>query len=91
MATFTVLPLGDEDFRIWARLMHRQSDTLFEDALIAATAKGHGLIVVTGNVGDFARFGVPLLKPFESRGARGAALDVRIRYGPHLSDWPIDG
>lgn len=32
--------------------MHRKSDTLYEDAMIAATAYAHGL-VVTRNVADF--------------------------------------
>lgn len=35
------------------------------DALIAATARASGLTVVTRNVKDFHRFGVPLLNPFE--------------------------
>ena len=50
-------------FRCWARLMHRQSDTLVEDAMIAAIAKVHQLTVVTRNVSDFRRFDVPLLHP----------------------------
>ena len=53
-------------FRCWAKLMHRQSDTLYEDAMIAAVAKVNGLTVVTRNVRDFAGFGVPVLNPFES-------------------------
>ena len=47
--------------------MHRQSETLYEDAMIAAIAKVHQLTVVTRNVGDFSHFGVPLLNPFTSR------------------------
>lgn len=53
-------------FRCWAKLMHRQSDTLYEDAMIAAVAKVNGLTVVTRNVRDFAGFGVPVFNPFES-------------------------
>ena len=53
-------------FRIWARLMHRRSDTLIEDAMIAATAQVHGLAVVTRNVADFKAFGVPVLDPFKA-------------------------
>ena len=53
-------------FRCWAKLMHRQSDTLYEDAMIAAVAKVNGLTVVTRNVRDFTGFGVPVLNPFES-------------------------
>lgn len=54
-------------FRIWARLMHRQSDTLYEDAMIAATAIHHRLTVVIRNIADFKHFGVPLHDPFEFR------------------------
>lgn len=53
-------------FRCWAKLMHRQSDTLYEDAMIAVIAKVNGLTVVTRNVADFASFGVELFNPFES-------------------------
>jgi len=35
------------------------------DALIAATALVHGMIVVTRNVADFAATGVPLQNPWE--------------------------
>ena len=65
-ASYNVLPLDAETFRIWARLMHRRSDTLYEDAMIAATAKRHQLTVVTRNVGDFAHFGVALFNPFDA-------------------------
>ncbi len=60
-----VLSMDTATFRIWARLMHRRSDTLYEDAMIAATAQRHGLTVATRNVGDFVPFGVALLNPFE--------------------------
>jgi predicted nucleic acid-binding protein len=53
-------------FRAWARLMHRKSNTLYEDAMIAATAKVHGLTVVTRNVADFNALGLHVLNPFES-------------------------
>ena len=53
-------------FRCWAKLMHRQSDTLYEDAMIAAVAKVNGLTVVTRNIRDFTGFGIPVLNPFES-------------------------
>jgi predicted nucleic acid-binding protein len=51
-------------FRRWAGLMHHQSDALFEDAMIAATALVHRLTVVTRNTRDFASFGVLLVNPF---------------------------
>ena len=64
--TFNVVPMDAQTFRVWARLMHRTSDTLYEDAMIAATAKVHKLTVVTRNVTDFKIFGVSVLNPFTS-------------------------
>lgn len=64
--TWNVLPMDAPAFRAWARLMHRRSDTVTEDAMIAATAQIHGLTVVTRNLADFKAFGVPLLNPFEA-------------------------
>jgi len=64
--TTNVLPMDGPAFRCWARLMHRQSDTLYEDAMIAAIAKVNHLTVVTRNWSDFKAFGVPLLNPFET-------------------------
>jgi toxin FitB len=65
--TFNILTMDGPAFRRWAQLMHRQSDTLYEVALIAAIAKEYKLTVVTRNVGDFRNFAVPLLNPFTSR------------------------
>jgi len=64
--SYNVLPMDGETFRVWARLMHRKSDTLFEDAMIAATAIVHELTLVTRNVTDFAQFDIPLVNPFAS-------------------------
>lgn len=61
---FNVVPMDAAAFRMWARLMHRKSDTLYEDAIIAATAKIHKFTVVTRNVTDFKHFGVQVLNPF---------------------------
>jgi predicted nucleic acid-binding protein len=62
--THNILPMDAQTFRLWARLMHHQSDALFEDAMIAATALVHQLTVVTRNTRDFAAFNVPLFDPF---------------------------
>ena len=66
---YNVLPMDGPAFRMWAQLMHTRSDTLYEDAMIAATARIHNLTVVTRNVADFAGFDVAVLNPFKSRGA----------------------
>jgi hypothetical protein len=62
--TFNILSMDGVAFRCWAQLMHRQSDTIYEDAMIAAIARVNHLTVVTRNVADFSRFDVPLLNPF---------------------------
>jgi predicted nucleic acid-binding protein len=63
--TYNVLAMDAPAFRCWARLLHRRSDHLIEDAMIAATAEVHNLTVVTRNVRDFEVFGVRTLNPFE--------------------------
>lgn len=67
--SYNVLPMDAATFRTWAQLMHRKSDTVLEDAMIAATAKVHGLTVATRNSADFKPFGVPLFNPFKAASA----------------------
>lgn len=62
-ASTNVLVMDAATFRLWARLMHRRSDTPYEEATIAATAKAHDLTVVTHDVADFEPFGVRVLDP----------------------------
>jgi len=63
-ATYNVLPMDAVTFRLWAKLMHRQSDSVYEDAMIAASALVHKLTVVTRNIRDFERFQVSVFNPF---------------------------
>ena len=61
---YNVLPMDAAAFTAWAKLMHRKSDTLYEDAMIAATAKVHGLTVASRNVADFQSLGFEVFNPF---------------------------
>jgi predicted nucleic acid-binding protein len=63
-ATYNVLPMDGRIFRAWARLMHRRSGSLVEDAMIAATAVVHDLTVATRNSRDFQKLGVGIFNPF---------------------------
>ena len=67
MFTGQVLAMDAAVCREWARLMHRRSDTLVEDAFIAATARVHRLVVATRNVRDFKTLGVETLNPFDQK------------------------
>ncbi|HTQ96793.1 MAG TPA: type II toxin-antitoxin system VapC family toxin [Candidatus Acidoferrum sp.] len=63
-----VLPMDSACFREYARLMRDRSEALTEDAMIAATARVHGLIVATRNENDFDLLGVPVFNPFKPTG-----------------------
>ena len=45
--------------------MHRRSDTVREDAMIAATARIYGLTVATRNESDFRHLEVAVVNPFK--------------------------
>jgi toxin FitB len=59
-----VMAMDGHCFREYARLMHGRSDTLREDAMIAAIARLHSLTIATRNERDFELFNVPVLNPF---------------------------
>ena len=65
--SYSVLSMDANCFREWGRLMHRKPDQLLEDAMIAATARIHGLTVVTRNERDFLHLQVRIVNPFTSR------------------------
>jgi toxin FitB len=66
-AAYNVLPMDASTFAAWAKLMHRKSHTLYEDAMIAATAQVHGLTVASRNVADFQALGFDVFNPFVPR------------------------
>lgn len=63
--SFAALPMDSACFREWARLMTGKSPELIEDAMIAATARVHGLEVATRNERDFRKFQVGAFNPFQ--------------------------
>jgi len=64
---FRILPVDRPTAELAADFRFAHS-TSINDSLIAATAKIHGLTLVTRNVSDFAPTGVPVLNPWEKAG-----------------------
>ena len=65
VAGYGILPMDAAAFREWARVKHRKSDILIEDAMIAATARVHRLTVATRNMRGFRQLDVDVTNPFE--------------------------
>lgn len=65
--SYTVMPVSREIFTEWAHIYYGKSDELYEDAIIAATARVHGMTVATRNERDFAQFPVEIYNPFDYR------------------------
>jgi toxin FitB len=64
--SFAFLPMDHTCFREWSRLMFRKPTALRQDAMIAATARIHGLTVATRDEKDFRELGVEIVNPFKS-------------------------
>src|SRR5437588_5666748 len=65
IGSYSILPMDTQCFREWARLIHKQTNQLDEDAMIAATARIHQLTVATRDVKDFQRLKVDIVNPFK--------------------------
>ncbi|MGD0696461.1 MAG: type II toxin-antitoxin system VapC family toxin [Terriglobia bacterium] len=65
-----VLPINAEIAEIWGTMAGqaqlRGITLAIIDGLVAATAKHHGLSVVTRNVKDFSVWGIPAVNPWET-------------------------
>jgi toxin FitB len=59
-----ILGIGRDEAEIWWR-MNSEGKMPEVDGLIAATAKVHGLSIVTRNVKDYVRSGVEVINPWE--------------------------
>lgn len=65
-AFYRVLPMDIACFREWGRIMDKKPPELLQDAMIAATARVHRLIVATRNERDFTQLDVRTFNPFKN-------------------------
>ena len=59
-----ILPIDGTVAESWASMTAQRPRSVI-DALLAATARVHGLAVVTRNVADFEEFGIDLINPYD--------------------------
>ncbi len=64
--SYQVLPMDTACFREWGRIMEKKPSELLQDAMIAATARVHRLIVATRNERDFKQLEVRTFNPFKN-------------------------
>lgn len=64
-----ILPITEAIAEEWGR-MQAPAPAPVIDAFVAATARVHGMTVITRNASDFRRFGIPLLNPFTENAPR---------------------
>ena len=64
--SYQILSMDTACFREWGRIMDPKPDQLLEDAMIAATARVHRLIVATRDERDFSHYDVRILNPFKT-------------------------
>jgi predicted nucleic acid-binding protein len=63
--SFAFVPMDSACFREWSRLMAGKPNALREDAMIAATAKVHGLTLATRDEKDFKHLRIEIFNPFK--------------------------
>jgi toxin FitB len=66
LASYDIIPMDAQTFRIVSKIMVGKSEELYLDAIIAATAMVNQLTVVSRNTRDFRLFDVPVFDPFTS-------------------------
>jgi toxin FitB len=64
---YRILPMDTECFLEWGRLIAGKLDRILADAMIAATARVHDMVVATRNERDFERLKVRIFNPFAAR------------------------
>jgi predicted nucleic acid-binding protein len=64
--SYQILAMDGACFREWGRLMAGKAPRLIQDAMIAATARVHNLVVATRNDRDFRSLSVEIFNPFRA-------------------------